>query len=236
MSGKQQEFWVVLPAAGSGERMGADRPKQYLTLAGKTLLEHTLERLLDHPDIKGLVVVLADSDRYWENTAFADDHRVLVTQGGEQRCHSVLAGLEKAAETVPDQNWVMVHDVARPCISQDDLNRLIAATSDESDGLVLGAPVRDTMKQTDAAATIVATADRSQLWHAFTPQVFRLGQLQEALRNCLQQGLIVTDEASAMEQSGYSPRMVQGSEHNIKVTRPEDLLLAEWILGREDRA
>lgn len=226
----QQAFWVVVPAAGVGERMLADRPKQYLPLAGKSVLEQTLNRLLSHPGIIGVVLVLAEDDSYWEQTELVAETRIVITRGGEQRFHSVLNGLKRLAEIIPKQDWVMVHDAARPCISHDDLNSLILATPKTKDGLVLGAPVRDTMKQADSSAQVLSTLDRSCLWHAFTPQVFRLGELEAALTDCLDKNLPVTDEASAMEYCGYHPQMVPGSEHNIKITRPKDLCLAEMIL------
>lgn len=226
----QQQFWVVVPAAGVGERMQADRPKQYLRLAGKTILEHTLSRLLEHPAVAGVVAVIADRDRYWETTAFAGDSRVIVAAGGRERYHSVLNGLAKLTALVAPQQWVLVHDVARPCLCLADIDALIGAIAGDADGYLLGAPVRDTMKQTDGSGRVMATAERAGLWHAFTPQLFRLGQLQGALSDCLAKGVLVTDEASAMELCGFHPQMVAGSEQNIKITRPSDLPLAEWIL------
>jgi len=229
----QQTFWVVVPAAGVGERMLADRPKQYLPLADNSVLEQTLTQLLSHPKIEGAVLVLSAEDAYWGQTALATDPRILVAQGGAQRVHSVLSGLQKLAEVIPQRDWVMVHDAARPCIRHDDLDRLILATQKAKDGLVLGAPVRETMKQTDASAQVLSTLDRSSLWHAFTPQIFRLGELAQALTSCLGNNLSVTDESSAMEYCGFHPQMVLGSEHNIKITRPKDLLLAELIIKAE---
>lgn len=226
----QARFWVVVPAAGIGSRMGADRPKQYLPLLGKTVLEWTLEALLSHTRISGVVVVLAGDDDYWQNTRFAQDQRVMTVNGGEERCHSVLNGLDHLAGAVAPEQWVMVHDVARPCISHADLDLLINGTSQAKDGLVLGAPVRDTMKQTDEKHRVTMTADRGGLWHAYTPQVFRLGELQASLLSCLERNLLVTDESSAMEQCGFQPQMVSGSEHNVKITWPGDLALAEFIL------
>lgn len=226
----QARFWVVVPAAGIGSRMGADKPKQYLPLLGKTVLEWTLGSLLGHARISGVVVALAADDKHWENTCFAQDQRVVTVSGGEERCHSVLNGLDQLAGGLAPEQWVMVHDVARPCISHGDLDQLIAATATAADGLVLGAPVRDTMKQTDAGRRVTLTAERGNLWHAYTPQVFRLGQLQASLQRCLEQHLLVTDESSAMEQCGFQPQMVPGNEHNIKITWPGDLALAELIL------
>lgn len=222
-----------MPAAGVGARMLADRPKQYLPLVGKMVLEQTVSRLLKHPKVVGIVLVLGADDLYWTESYLASDPRIYVAQGGAQRSHSVLNGLSRLAQIIPTQEWVMVHDAARPCVSHEDLDSLILATLNTKDGLVLGSPVRDTMKQADSSARILATLDRSTLWHAFTPQVFRLGELVEALTTCIDKNLPVTDEASAMEHCGYHPQMVQGSEQNIKITRPMDLILAELILKAE---
>jgi 2-C-methyl-D-erythritol 4-phosphate cytidylyltransferase len=223
----------VVPAAGVGVRMLADRPKQYLLLAGKTVLEQTLSRLLKHPKVVGIVLVLGVDDLYWTESYLASDPRILIARGGAQRSHSVLNGLNRLAQIISTQEWVMVHDAARPCISHEDLDSLILATANTKDGLVLGAPVRDTMKQADDSARILATLDRNTLWHAFTPQIFRLGELVKALTTCIDKNLPVTDEASAMEHCGYHPQMLQGSEQNIKITRPMDLILAELILKTE---
>jgi len=223
--------WVVVPAAGIGSRMQADRPKQYLPLAGATVLEHTLKQLLAHRKVKGLIVSVAEHDEYWPALKLAGDPRVIAVAGGEERCHSVLNGLKKLMTYAGPADWVMVHDVARPCLSHDELDSLFyAAETQVVDGFVLGMPVRDTMKQTTSEGVVETSPDRSRLWHAFTPQMFRLGELLAAIDTCLQDGKLVTDEASAMEQCGHSVRMVTGSANNIKITRPEDLPLAEFIL------
>lgn len=226
--------WVVVPAAGIGARMQADRPKQYLPLAGATVLEYTLKQLLSHRRIKGLIVSVAEHDEYWPQLKVAGDPRVVAVEGGSERCHSVLNGLKKLMSYVGPADWVMVHDVARPCLSHDDLDRLFhAADVQTADGFVLGMPVRDTMKQTNADGMVETSPDRRCLWHAFTPQMFRLGELLAAIDRCLDAGMLVTDEASAMEQSRYSVQMVAGSANNIKITRPEDLPLAEFILEQK---
>jgi len=223
--------WVVVPAAGIGSRMQADRPKQYLPLAGATVLEYTLKQLLSHRKVKGLIVSVAEHDEYWPALKLAGDSRVIAVAGGEERCHSVLNGLKKLMIYAGPADWVMVHDVARPCLSHDELDSLFEAAENATvDGFVLGMPVRDTMKQTTSEGIVENTPDRSCLWHAFTPQMFRLGELLAAIDSCLEDGKLVTDEASAMEQCGHSVQMVAGSANNIKITRPEDLPLAEFIL------
>ncbi|WP_421187490.1 2-C-methyl-D-erythritol 4-phosphate cytidylyltransferase [Aeromonas sanarellii] len=218
---------AIVPAAGIGSRMGAECPKQYLSLAGKCILEHTLERLLSHPAIARVIVALAPHDRWFETLAVAADPRVWRVEGGSERAWSVLNGLH-----VAQGEWVLVHDAARPCLTHGDLDRLIA-TAMACDGAILGSRVRDTMKRTDAAGNILATVDREQLWHALTPQMFPTGPLRRALEEGLALGAAITDEASAMERAGFAVRMVEGRADNIKVTRPEDLSLAELYLQQQ---
>ena len=218
---------AIVPAAGIGSRMGADCPKQYLTLAGKTILEHTLGCLLSHPAIARVIVALAPHDEWFEQLAVAADPRVLRVQGGSERAYSVLNALH-----VVEGKWVLVHDAARPCLTQGDLDALIASAM-ACDGAILGSRVRDTMKRTDGAGNIVATVEREQLWHALTPQMFPTGTLKRALEEGLALGALITDEASAMERAGFTVKMVEGRADNIKVTRPEDLSLAELFLQQQ---
>lgn len=218
---------AIVPAAGIGSRMGADCPKQYLTLAGKTILEHTLGCLLSHPAIARVIVALAPHDEWFEQLAVAADPRVLRVEGGSERAYSVLNALH-----VVEGKWVLVHDAARPCLTQGDLDALIASAM-ACDGAILGSRVRDTMKRTDGAGIIVATVEREQLWHALTPQMFPTGTLKRALEEGLALGALITDEASAMERAGFTVKMVEGRADNIKVTRPEDLSLAELFLQQQ---
>jgi 2-C-methyl-D-erythritol 4-phosphate cytidylyltransferase len=218
---------AIVPAAGIGSRMGADCPKQYLTLAGKTILEHTLGCLLSHPAIARVIVALAPHDGWFEQLAVAADPRILRVEGGVERAYSVLNALH-----VAEGKWVLVHDAARPCLCHGDLDKLIA-TAMACDGAILGSRVRDTMKRTDGAGNIVATVEREQLWHALTPQMFPTGTLKRALEEGLALGALITDEASAMERAGFTVKMVEGRADNIKVTRPEDLSLAELFLQQQ---
>ncbi|MCE9957184.1 2-C-methyl-D-erythritol 4-phosphate cytidylyltransferase [Aeromonas rivipollensis] len=218
---------AIVPAAGIGSRMGADCPKQYLTLAGKTILEHTLGCLLSHPAIARVIVALAPHDGWFEQLAVAADPRILRVEGGIERAYSVLNALH-----VAQGKWVLVHDAARPCLCHGDLDKLIA-TAMACDGAILGSRVRDTMKRTDGAGNIVATVEREQLWHALTPQMFPTGTLKRALEEGLALGALITDEASAMERAGFTVKMVEGRADNIKVTRPEDLSLAELFLQQQ---
>ncbi|ATL93636.1 2-C-methyl-D-erythritol 4-phosphate cytidylyltransferase [Aeromonas sp. CU5] len=218
---------AIVPAAGIGSRMGADCPKQYLQLAGKTILEHTLARLLAHPAIAQVIVALAPHDRWFEALPVATDPRIVRVEGGAERAFSVLNGLH-----VAQGEWVLVHDAARPCLTHGDLDALIAAAMD-CGGAILGSRVRDTMKRSDGEGNIIATVEREQLWHALTPQMFPTRTLQRALEEGLLLGATITDEASAMERAGFTVRMVEGRADNIKVTRPEDLSLAGLFLSQQ---
>ena len=235
MSGRVADCWAVVPAAGVGRRVGAARPKQYLDLAGRPVIEHAVHTLLGHPRIRGLIVVLDPADGYWAQTALAEDPRIRRADGGAERCHSVLNALELLAAEADLDDWVLVHDAARPCLRWADLDRLIATLEDDPVGGLLGVPVRDTMKEADAAGRVVRTLPRAHLWHAYTPQMFRLGLLRRALRAALAGGHLVTDDASAVELLGLAPRLVEGHSDNIKITRPEDLPLARFYLEEQGR-
>jgi 2-C-methyl-D-erythritol 4-phosphate cytidylyltransferase len=224
-------LWCVLPAAGKGVRAGGDRPKQYQLLGGRPLLDHTLERLAAHPRIAGLVVVIAADDRHFSAVESIGGKPLVVTSGGVERSDSVLAGLLALPATVTSTDFVLVHDAARPCVRAADITRLIDAAG-QGEGGLLGAPLRDTLKRADAQCQSVATEARDGRWRAFTPQMFRRGALAHALRLAADAGIVVSDEAMAMERTGVAPLLVEGSEDNIKVTTPADFALAEFLLGR----
>lgn len=229
-------YWAVVPAAGAGSRMGATMPKQYLPLRGQAVLAHTLARLLRHPQIDGVVVVLAADDTRFAKLELSRDQRVVTAVGGAERCHSVANGLHALAAAADAGDWVLVHDAARPCLRAADIDRLIDQLRDHPVGGLLGLPVADTMKRTDADGNIVATVSRDGLWRALTPQMFRLGLLRGALEAALARDLLVTDEAQAMEIAGHAPRMIEGHADNIKITRAQDLALAELYLQQQERA
>lgn len=234
MSSFNPRYWAIIPAAGIGTRIGADRPKQYLSLGGKPLLAHTIDRVRRHPRLAGVVVVIAPQDHYWPTLTLAPGKtRLMVTVGGDERCHSVLNGLLFLRDCAHAEDWVLVHDAARPLLRQRDVNALMDQLASHSVGGVLGAPVSDTIKRCSANREIETTVDRSQLWRAFTPQMFRLGALTLALQQALASGELVTDEAQAMERAGHRPRMIEGHSDNIKITRPEDLALAEYFLSQQ---
>jgi len=226
-------YWAVVPAAGVGRRMGGDIPKQYLTLNGRPVLEHTLETLLACPRLDGVYVAVSPGDGWWSELSVADNQRVVRVDGGAERCHSVLNVLQLMQSTAAAEDWVLVHDAARPCLRHEDLNALIDQLKDHPVGGMLGVPVRDTMKRTMEGNSVSETVARDGLWHAYTPQMFRLGILRQALEQAQAQGLAVTDDASAIELAGMIPLMVEGHDDNIKITRPDDLVLAEFYLQQQ---
>jgi len=225
------EFHALVPAAGYGARMGHELPKQYLPLAGQPLIFHALNTLCASPEIATVFVVLAPDDALfhtYEWPHFGDKLQPLYC-GGATRAESVANGL-LASELEPD-DWVLVHDAARPCLTQAHVARLIAELRDDEVGGILAVPVADTLKRADDQGRIARTEDRAGLWQAQTPQMFRAGLLAQALRQCGN----VTDEASAIEALGLRPRLVLGESTNFKVTYPQDLLLAELLLGQKGK-
>ncbi|MEE4204071.1 MAG: 2-C-methyl-D-erythritol 4-phosphate cytidylyltransferase [Halieaceae bacterium] len=222
--------WGVIPAAGSGSRMAAEVPKQYLEIAGTTLLEHTVQALLACPDLRGLVVVLDPSDRRADSVASLSDPRVMRVAGGAERADSVLAGLDRLAEIAGADDWVLVHDAARPCLPVAVAKTLIDTVLASNEGAILAQRMTDTVKRVNNDGSIVETLDRNALWRAQTPQMFRLEDLRRALREAIDAGVWVTDEAMVMEAAGFPVRVVEGPASNIKVTVPEDLRLAELFL------
>lgn len=227
-------IWVVVPAAGRGSRVGGDLPKQHRPLLGRPLIRHTLERLADHPRIAGLMVVLAADDSFWPGWRELRGKPVRTAVGGAERADSVLAGLAALPETVRAQDWVLVHDAARPCLRHDDLDRLLDHGCAHDVGAILAVPVSDTLKRDDGHGAIARTEPRAGLWRALTPQLFRRGTLQRALDAAAQAGIAITDEAMALERLGLSPLLVEGAADNIKVTTPADLAFAEFLLARRD--
>ncbi|NQY03130.1 MAG: 2-C-methyl-D-erythritol 4-phosphate cytidylyltransferase [Halieaceae bacterium] len=223
--------WAVLPAAGSGRRMAAAIPKQYLPLAGATVMEHSLNALLACPDIRAVAVVLDPADRRNDDIVGLRDARVRIAPGGRERADSVLAGLDLLAEQAGGDDWVLVHDAARPCVAVTSINRLITEVQQSGVGGLLAEPVVDTVKRATAEGKVESTPDRANLWRAQTPQMFRLRELRDALRDARREGKVVTDEASAMEMAGHEVQLVAGSPRNLKVTVQADLALAEYYLS-----
>lgn len=233
-----KSFWAIVPAAGVGKRMQADIPKQYLPLHGRTVIEHSLHRLLNCSAVEGVVLSLDAEDSYWTELQFTHSKPVLVVTGGTERSDSVLNALtglqHHMKERSMEATWVLVHDAARPCIRQSDIIRLIELASHDDHGGLLALPVRDTMKRQKDNNRVQSTVDRNGLWHALTPQMFKLNLLIQAINHAEVKGLPITDDASAMELAGYSPLLVEGHEDNIKITRPFDLTLATLYMKEQD--
>lgn len=219
---------AIIPAAGVGARMQANKPKQYLTIHGKTILEHTLQIMLIHPEIERVIVALSKDDPYAPQLSVLAHSKIQLVEGGASRAESVFNALSAINE---ENAWALVHDAARPCLDEKDLNKLLKTT--DNDGAILAVQVTDTIKRSNEMNDIIETEDRSHLWQAQTPQFFRADLLKKALKNGLAHHHNITDEASAMELAGFRPHLVAGRGDNIKVTRPEDLALAEFYLTRK---
>lgn len=224
--------WAIVPAAGRGQRFGSGTPKQYQQILGLTVIEHSLRALLGHPQIDGVLVALAPDDPFWAGWREMEGKPIYTCQGGVERADSVLAALQALPATISEDQFVLVHDAARPCLRAIDLSRLLAIGEADPIGAILAAPVRDTIKRANEEGRSSMTEPRDPLWRALTPQMFRRGGLTRALQAAMRVGAKVTDEAMAMERLGLKPRLVEGSEDNIKVTTPADLALAEFILRR----
>lgn len=225
-----QRCWGVIPAAGIGSRMSADLPKQYLLLQGISVLEHSLKALLECSPIDSVMVALhPDDDRYAVMDCFADA-RVMRAAGGDTRADSVLAALQALSSLAAPRDWVLVHDAARPCVLPAQIMRLIGSVFASDVGGILAEPVVDTVKQASEDGRVLRTLERSHLWRAQTPQMFRFDLLRSALEDALAAGISITDEASAMEQAGHPVQLVPSSSRNLKITLPEDLQMADYFL------
>lgn len=225
-------IWAVVPAAGRGARFGAPVPKQYLLAAGRPLLAHTLDALLAHPVVAGAMVVIGHADQDWPDWREWAGKPLLTCVGGATRAASVLAGLRALPEQVRADEFVLVHDAARPNLGLADLGRLLEVGRADPVGAILAAPVRDTLKRAGDDGGIDRTESRERLWRALTPQLFRRHQLLRALTEAADAGIEVTDEAMAIERQGQRPLLVEGSEDNFKITTPADLERFEFVLSR----
>lgn len=240
-------LWVIVPAAGAGRRMASSLPKQYMLLAGQSMLQRTVSAVLDMPDVDGVIVALADDDDQWKSIPISVDPRVHSCIGGETRALSVVSGLRYLQGLMADNTWVLVHDAARPLVALSDVRRLLSAVySSGSVGGLLATAVSDTLKKADDYNAVEQTVSRKDLWQAQTPQLFRSGQLLSALLSALSASeqsasesgstndnavQTITDEASAMEMAGYTPLLVEALQPNLKVTRPADMKIAEALLA-----
>lgn len=231
---KNQQFTVIVPAAGVGKRMLASCPKQYLKINEQSILSHTVNRLISHKNINKVVLALSEADEYFSQTALVDNSNIIRVLGGKERVDSVLSGLQ----VINDIEWVLVHDAARPCITHEDIDKLIEHCIDNNCGGLLGALAIDTMKlssknKATEVMEVSETIDRSHLWHAFTPQMFKVKELKNAIEQAQKAGLTLTDESSAIESVGLPCSLVSGRRDNIKITRPEDLALADFYLKQQ---
>ena len=219
---------VVIPAAGIGQRVGASIPKQYLPLLGKTIIEHSLSPFLENPRVIRVIVSLAKNDQWFKQLPIAQHTKIETVEGGAERVDSVLAALKMIAP----EDFVLVHDAARPCITNEDIEKLINTVEQQQQGAILACRVRDTMKRSDQDYRISTTVERENLWHALTPQMFLNEQLIDVIMAnlCSQK---ITDEASAFEMSGLPVMIVEGRADNLKVTREEDLSLAAFYLSQK---
>ena len=226
-------IWAIVPASGVGKRMQSSTPKQYLKLGKKTIIEHTLDRLLSFDGIYGVILVLRADDTDWPGLNYQSEKPVLTTTGGAERKHSVFNGLLKLRELNLDDPYALVHDAVRPLVTHQDLHSLVKAATNHEAGALLALPITDTIKQQDKQGNSIKSIEREGLWRAFTPQLFRAELLHKALDHALQNNLKITDDAAAIEALGMKPELVPCSAENIKLTNPEDLSLAEQILSRQ---
>ena len=217
---------AIIPASGVGSRMKADRPKQYLRLLNKTILEHTLDIFLSHPEISKVIVAVSPEDPYYQEIDLLKSEKIKVVFGGETRAKSVY----NALKCLSTNDWALVHDAARPCLKRSDLDKLLQINDEQ--GAILATPAIDTIKRANGLQ-ISHTEDRETLWHALTPQFFPAKPLTEALEAAFLANATITDEASAMEFAGIHPTLVAGRSDNLKITRPEDLALAEFYLTHQ---
>ena len=227
--------WVIIPAAGTSQRMGAEIPKQYLTINGTTVIEAALSNFLNHPEVNALIVAIHESDQYWHDLDVVNKDKLHTVVGGDSRSKSVKNAVAYLEQTSASENdFVLVHDAARPCLTYEDLDLLIQKLKEDEVGGILASPVCDTLKlvaQNEQDNNFIdKTLDRKNIWRALTPQMFRLKYLKQALQHCDEKNISITDEASAVEALGLPVKLIQGRNDNIKVTHQEDLLLAETIL------
>ena len=226
------KHFALIPAAGSGSRIGGGLPKQYLSLAGRPMIHHAIHTFHEHALVARVFVVLSAGDAHWDKFDWSPFERKLVVLrcGGDTRAASVAQGLRMMAEQVNGEDWVLVHDAARPGLDHVLLDRLLNTLADDPVGGLLAVPVADTLKRSDASQRVIATEPRDALWQAQTPQMFRHRQLLEALQRA---GDTVTDEASAIERLGLRPRLVESDSRNLKVTYPQDLEMVRLVLERQ---
>jgi 2-C-methyl-D-erythritol 4-phosphate cytidylyltransferase len=230
---RSDKYWVVIPAAGAGKRFGADVPKQYLTINGRYILDHTIELFLNISEVEKIVIAIAEDDQYWHQSHYAEHECVDTTMGGKERFNSVLNGLNYLDTYADENDWVLIHDAARPCLLNSDIKKMILKLKDHDVGGLLALPVRDTMKRSDENGNVNETVERNNLWHALTPQMFRLSVLKNALEELIKSDIDVTDESQAIEKMGLNPLLVAGDPGNIKITHKDDLNIAVQFINNK---
>jgi 2-C-methyl-D-erythritol 4-phosphate cytidylyltransferase len=228
------KIWAILPAAGAGKRFSTQKPKQFFELNGQLVAEHSLRRLRAVQQIETIIIPCDIDCTLWSQVPSIQQSNVKQVKGGEQRSHSVLNGLVSLDQVASDNDWVLVHDIARPCITPADINKLIDAVENHPAGGILTARVNETLKKVSSDQQIEATVDRAQYLMAQTPQIFKFSLLKTAIENCLKAGVMPTDEAFAIEHSGLPVLAVEGRQDNIKITRQEDLAIASAILNSQE--
>jgi len=227
-------YWAIVPAAGSGQRFGAELAKQFHSIGDKLVADHTLGRLLTISKLQKILVPCNPGAESWAQVSALKDQRVELLAGGTERVHSVLNGLRALANIAGSDDWVLVHDMARPCVTSADINKLIEQLDGHAVGGILATPISDTLKKVTADNTITETLDRSDYRGAQTPQMFRYGLLVRALETMLEKQQVPTDEASAIEYIGEQAMIVEGRRDNIKITHREDLVIAQAIMGYQE--
>ncbi|AQZ82065.1 2-C-methyl-D-erythritol 4-phosphate cytidylyltransferase [Acinetobacter calcoaceticus] len=225
----QTNLWAVIPAAGSGSRFSKTELKQYQYIQDRTVLEHTIRRISQLP-LNGYVLAIGTQDTFAQTLAFQNIDKAHFCTGGAERVHSVLNALNHLLNFADENDWVLVHDAARPCVTIDCLNALVAKAIESNDSAILAIPVRDTLKQVKTGDHIDKTVSRDSLWQAQTPQITKIGKLKKAIEHALENNVTITDEASALEYMGETVQVVMGRSDNIKITYPDDLELARLIL------
>ncbi len=233
---RKNKYWAIVPAAGIGRRLGAKTPKQYQKLHGREVLAWTLQILIELDFMEKIILVLHPDDKYFSSYLEVEFPDVVVVNGGEERQHSVVNGLKYLETFASDDDWILVHDAARPCLLSEDLNKLLSHLENDEVGGILASPIKDTLKHSDSSLPtegslkITSTLNRNEYWLAATPQLFRFRMLLNALTKAQEAGQIATDEAAAVEALGLPVKIVEGRSDNIKITSTEDLALAEFLL------
>jgi 2-C-methyl-D-erythritol 4-phosphate cytidylyltransferase len=227
-------YWGIVPAAGTGKRFAAELPKQFHRIGDKLIADHTLSRLLGISKLQKILVPCDINAEQWAQVSAVADRRVELLGGGAERVHSVLNGLRALRDVAASNDWVLVHDMARPCVSSGDINKLIEQLDDHAVGGILATPINDTLKKITSASAVDKTLDRSDFRAAQTPQMFRYGLLVRALKTMLKEQQLPTDEASAIEYIGEQAKIVEGRSDNIKITHREDLMIAQAIMGYQE--